>query len=169
MPSEITVAQFRSFRRRTTLELRPLTLLYGPNNVGKSALLRLLPLLGDSVAAGATVPLVLSGAAGRGAMFSDCIWNGPRASDEVPFITVAIHWKGIPVIGRVEYEIHTTGSSRNVAQTPIVRALSAWSPAGDLLWRAQRQVKDDENPASDLQFSVRTSPNRSRGTTTDKS
>ncbi len=53
----IYAERYRCFYERSTLELRPLTLLYGRNNVGKSALLRLLPLLGASVEERSTAPL----------------------------------------------------------------------------------------------------------------
>jgi hypothetical protein len=69
--SSFTVANYRSFLRPTTLELRPLTLLFGYNNSGKSALLRVLPLLADSVGTPRGAPLNLDSAAVRGAAFRD--------------------------------------------------------------------------------------------------
>jgi hypothetical protein len=69
--SSFTVANYRPFVRPTTLELRPLTLLFGYNNSGKSALLRLLPLLADSVGEPKGAPLNLDSAAVRGASFRD--------------------------------------------------------------------------------------------------
>lgn len=47
--SRLHVANLRSFRDPSRLDLRPVTLVYGPNNVGKSALVRALPLLADSI------------------------------------------------------------------------------------------------------------------------
>jgi predicted ATPase len=69
--SSFTVANYRSFLRPTTIELRPLTLLFGYNNSGKSALLRVLPLLADSVGTPRGAPLNLDSAAVRGASFRD--------------------------------------------------------------------------------------------------
>lgn len=46
-PSRIRVEHYRCFREESTLLLRPLTLIYGRNNAGKSALLRLPRLLDD--------------------------------------------------------------------------------------------------------------------------
>lgn len=46
------VGGFRAFREHGTLELRPLTLLYGHNQAGKSTLLRLVSLLSDSLRTG---------------------------------------------------------------------------------------------------------------------
>jgi AAA ATPase domain/AAA domain len=45
----IELKSFRAFRERTTVDFRPLTLFYGYNQAGKSTLLRLLPLLADSI------------------------------------------------------------------------------------------------------------------------
>ncbi|ATB29437.1 AAA family ATPase [Melittangium boletus] len=69
--SSFTVANYRSFLHPTTIELKPLTLLFGYNNSGKSALLRLLPLLADSVGEPRGAPLNLDSAAVRGAAFRD--------------------------------------------------------------------------------------------------
>ena len=77
--SSFTVANYRSFLRPTTVELRPLTLLFGYNNSGKSALLRLLPLLADSVGQPRGAPLNLDSGAVRGAAFRDlCCQLSPR-------------------------------------------------------------------------------------------
>lgn len=47
--SSLRVANLRSFRDPARLDLRPVTLVYGSNNVGKSALVRALPLIADSI------------------------------------------------------------------------------------------------------------------------
>ena len=69
--SAIKVGHYRSFLH-AQLELRPLTLLYGDNNVGKSALLRLLPILYDACATTQRTPgLDMSSAALRGATLKE--------------------------------------------------------------------------------------------------
>lgn len=55
--SAITVENYRCFRDPFRLELRPLTLVYGWNNAGKSTAVRLIRLLGDSVEESARAPL----------------------------------------------------------------------------------------------------------------
>jgi hypothetical protein len=67
----LSTGGYRAFPNRLDLELRPLTLLYGRNNAGKSAVLRLLPILADSVADGATSAFDISRVAGSGASFLD--------------------------------------------------------------------------------------------------
>jgi predicted ATPase len=68
-----TLKNYRSFVDRTTIELRPLTLLFGYNNSGKSALLRALPLIMDSLKGQSRTPLALNSPAIRGSHFSDLL------------------------------------------------------------------------------------------------
>jgi predicted ATPase len=70
-----SLQNFRSFVDRTTVELRPLTLLFGYNNAGKSALLRALPLLADSLKGTSEAPIALDSKAARGATFRDLLTN----------------------------------------------------------------------------------------------
>lgn len=69
--TRFSVENYRSFYEKTAIELRPLTLLFGYNSVGKSALMRTLPLLAASVESTSADPLALRSAAARGATFSD--------------------------------------------------------------------------------------------------
>jgi hypothetical protein len=73
---EITLESHRCFRDEATLRLRPLTLLYGRNQAGKSTLARLLPLLGDSLDS-RSGPLDMTSPALRGATFKELGWLGP--------------------------------------------------------------------------------------------
>jgi predicted ATPase len=49
MLSRFTVENYRAFARAQAIEVRPLTLFFGWNSGGKSALVRFLPLLAESV------------------------------------------------------------------------------------------------------------------------
>lgn len=66
-----SVENYRAFMAPTTLELRPLTLLFGYNNAGKSALLRWLPLLADSATGKYPGLLALNSEPARNAAFED--------------------------------------------------------------------------------------------------
>lgn len=101
LPSSIAVSNYRSFFGEHEFELKPLTLIYGANNVGKSALVRLLPLLGDSVAADATGALRLESAATFGAGFSDLESKVPPGSDPAP-LSIELRWPTGPV-GKAEF------------------------------------------------------------------
>ncbi|MGR5558959.1 AAA family ATPase [Vibrio fortis] len=46
--NHVSVENYKAFRGKHTIELKNLTLFFGYNNTGKSALIRLFPLLGDS-------------------------------------------------------------------------------------------------------------------------
>jgi predicted ATPase len=90
MISSFTVENYRSFPDKTTIELRPLTLVFGYNNSGKSALLRFLPLIAESVSPSATAPLSLGGNAARGAQFKDILSQldaSPQITFEISFDT----------------------------------------------------------------------------------
>jgi len=65
------VTNYRAFVEPARVELKELTLLFGYNNAGKSALARLLPLLRDSSFARRGLPLNLESAAVRGGEFAD--------------------------------------------------------------------------------------------------
>lgn len=64
------VERYRGFKERTEIELRPLTLLFGYNSAGKSALLRVLPLIRDTLRTGGE-PIDFRSDAARGASFSE--------------------------------------------------------------------------------------------------
>jgi hypothetical protein len=85
----ISVAGYRGFRDRVTLELKPLVLLYGRNNAGKSSLLRLPSIVARSVSDSAVSPFDLSGPEGRGAHFLDVLWRG----DNLRRLQLELHWE----------------------------------------------------------------------------
>jgi predicted ATPase len=68
-----TLKNYRSFVDRTTIKLRPLTLLFSYNNSGKSALLRALPFIMDSLKGQSRTPLALDSPAIRGSHVSDLL------------------------------------------------------------------------------------------------
>jgi len=72
MLTSFTVERYKPFVDRTRVELRPLTLLFGYNNSGKSALLRFLPMIADSLQGLGKSPLK-RGPANRGGSFDDLV------------------------------------------------------------------------------------------------
>lgn len=69
----VSLENYRSFVDEAELELRPLTLLFGYNSAGKSAALRLLPILAASSIQGAVAPVALDSEPARGASFRDIL------------------------------------------------------------------------------------------------
>lgn len=100
----ITVERYRSFLSPTRFELKPFTLLYGQNNSGKSALLRLLPLLSASVAENASGPLELNTDAAAGAGFRDLTWNGERVCH------IKLEWSGLSARYTFRFKLMTEPS-----------------------------------------------------------
>jgi predicted ATPase len=90
--SALRMRNYRSFAQLQSVELRPLTLFYGHNSAGKSALLRLLPLLSGSVAADATAPLNLASPVARRASFRDLRWKDPEP-DAPQNLELELEWR----------------------------------------------------------------------------
>lgn len=81
------VLNYKGFREPQTVELAPLTLLYGENSSGKSALLRVLPWIAESMDDIRPGPR-MDGAVGREALWSDLAHVGtPSAA-----IVVSVIW-----------------------------------------------------------------------------
>lgn len=80
LPTALLVARYRSFAGDATLPLRPLTLLYGRNNAGKSALTRAFSLLGtaglEEGPREAQNALRVPSAMLRGGKFQELAWQG---------------------------------------------------------------------------------------------
>ena len=66
----VRLVDYRGFVREVSVSLRPLTLLFGYNSAGKSALLRALPLIAESIRS-ETGPLALDRPAARGSTFKE--------------------------------------------------------------------------------------------------
>lgn len=111
------VRRYRAFSKEVAFEVRPLTLLFGYNSAGKSALLRALPLVAESIR-WSDGPLALTGDAARGASFGDLRsrWSavgGPR-------IGFGLEWDDDT---HVDVEIvHHASSQREVIDALQVRA-----------------------------------------------
>lgn len=79
----VEFSRYRVFEQKQRLELKPLTLLFGHNSAGKSAALRLLPILAASAVRKRThtraAVLDYSSPALRDALFQDLIHNGQVA------------------------------------------------------------------------------------------
>ncbi|MFO0607457.1 MAG: AAA family ATPase [Polyangiales bacterium] len=88
IPSAVEFARYRCFEERTRVELRPLTLLYGRNNSGKSAVARAVPVLaGLASPANELGSLALESPAARKARFTELFHKGAVAGMEL-----ALHW-----------------------------------------------------------------------------
>ena len=87
MLAGFTVENYRAFARRQDIEIRPLTLFYGWNSSGKSALVRFLPLLAESIRI-AGPPIYLSGEVGRRATWPELVC---RANERL-LLRIGLRW-----------------------------------------------------------------------------
>lgn len=84
-----SVENYRAFARRQDIEIRPLTMFFGWNSGGKSALVRFLPLLAESIRV-AGPPIWLAGDVGRGATWPELVCK----STERGLLRFGLRWTG---------------------------------------------------------------------------
>ncbi len=135
----IILGNYRSLATPTLIPLKPLTLLFGYNSAGKSAILRSLPLLASSARAGTSGPINLSAAATRGATFRDL--TSKYTDSDV--ISLGMTWDH-PVIGKLEYRVRDLPDQRR----QVVEYLAAFDRQGASLasfeWVPQTADQDGE-------------------------
>lgn len=85
MNLNLSVKSYRAFRDQAEMSVKPLTMLYGFNQAGKSTLLRLLALLADSLF-GTSGPLDLESPAIKGSSFKELGWMGREMSMTPEFV-----------------------------------------------------------------------------------
>lgn len=136
MLSSFRVEKYRGFARGADVEIRPLTLFFGFNSSGKSALVRFLPMLAEALDEGRS-PLPLAGEVLRRARYPDvaCRMAGGR---EISWIlrddtgcalsvTVRGDTRGHSVD---QLELKVGDEVRRFDDNPDPGALDAWSPRG---------------------------------------
>jgi len=151
-PSAIHVRNYRSFPGPQTVELRPLTLLYGSNSAGKSALVRLLPLIADSVLSDAGGPLELSSPAARGSTFRELRWKG-LTEDDPPELTLELEWRGDGQISRIQFEL----DEPRPWQRLLIKRFSISDAEGRELLAGEWQPRTEEQQAAALTYRLRSS------------
>lgn len=139
IPSSIALSNYRSFGGPdlTTLELRPITLLFGRNGAGKSSLIRSLPLIADSLMPdrneldvlnfnGRLEPFDLS--------FENLRWKGREETDE-PGISLGLRWAGDAILQDVEWIVRDADDwTRIVVESMNVHGQDGFS----MQWRIKR-------------------------------
>jgi hypothetical protein len=131
------IENLRAFGASTRIALRPLTIFFGRNSVGKSSLLRALPLLADSISSLGHPGLDLRSNAVRGATFAELRSRSGTAET----IRFALGWNAKSSDALVELRL----SIRELAQTrrQLVEELSAATAAGAQL-RAEWLLPESE-------------------------
>lgn len=104
-PTELIVRNYRSFAGEHRVELRPLTLLFGDNSAGKSALARALPLLADAAGPYAKGPLPLESLALGGSGFGDLRFKGRLHDGDGAHVGLGLGWGSQDLGPRVVFEL----------------------------------------------------------------
>ncbi len=136
--ASITLGNYRSIADNVHIPMRPITLLFGYNSAGKSAILRSLPLLAASSRTGSSGPINLQHASARGATFRD-LTSKYTDSDVIHF---AIEWsKGY--ISKLEYFVRDLPDQRR----QVVERLRIFGSDGDVCvfdWIPQNYRKEGD-------------------------
>jgi predicted ATPase len=127
------VQNYKGFRDRQTVGLASLTLLYGENSSGKSALLRLLPWLSESMADERPGP-VLDATVGREALWKDLA----HISSPHQHIEVTVRWTAEHAAGW-SFRGGTLPGSCELAKITLINGKNAWTleDDGDGKWQGQ--------------------------------
>jgi len=120
----ITVQGYKPYATQCRLEIRPVTVLVGPNNSGKSALARLIPLVAGGLLADQGDPIPLESLGIRhGTTFHDLLSNRSLHGK----IALKVGWKcdGEPIQLELEIQAVAVGHGADVRQV-IVRWGLSW-------------------------------------------
>jgi AAA ATPase domain len=121
--SSFEISNYRAFSAPAHVELRELTLFFGYNNVGKSALARVLPLLRDSVSGQPGLPLNLESEVVRGGELEDLRSRHTRKRQ----MELTLSWQDTP-LQRLQLTLQDLPDRR----LHVVESFEANGPAGAL-------------------------------------
>lgn len=141
----IIVEGYRCFADRTELRLAPLTLLYGWNHAGKTSLLRLLPLIADSVAESAREPLAIIRAFDSKVTFPDLIWN----RSVLPNITLELQFAAEQELAKARFLVRF----EKLDDRAYIRELELFDSQGKTLLFA-RHIPKGDTPTLDRAYEV---------------
>lgn len=119
VPKSISMSQFKAFATLQTLHLRPLTLIFGENNVGKSAALRLLALMADSLSLDLKGVFDANSEALMGASLPALLWKGIKDEQDKDF-RLRIEW-GDSSSSSTVYECHISPSWKQTKRPAVTR------------------------------------------------
>lgn len=103
LPSAFTLRNYRCYPGPVRFELRPLTLIYGANSAGKSALLRTLPLIADSCLHDGLDALHTGRRLKSFELDFDSLRRRGRAETDEHTLGIGIHWDD-DVLSAIEWD-----------------------------------------------------------------
>jgi len=130
LPTGLLLSRYRSFAGEVTLPLRPLTLLYGRNNAGKSALARALAIIAASVEKDPRGALQLPPEIVRDSEcdFRDLAWRGDGPDYN---FDLGLQWKD-GTIREVRYSLDV-----HAGRPAYIKALVLRDEQGETLWAGE--------------------------------
>ncbi|NRR29028.1 AAA family ATPase [Oxalobacteraceae bacterium] len=159
MLSSFTIENYRAFAREQNIEVRPLTLFFGWNSGGKSALIRFLPLLVESIKADG--PAVwLGGEVARDATWPELVCKATKRTN----LKFELHWVS-PASSSAKWEVDgdLAGTWQEVRQIElsdksgtVTYGSDDKKPSGWAGYPYQVDVKSDE-PDSEFSTTLRDS------------
>lgn len=127
MLAAFSVENYRAFARRQDIEIRPLTLFYGWNSSGKSALVRFLPLLAESIQVGGS-PIWLAGQVGRKITWPDLVCK----ATERDLLRISLRWADEELSAEWKISGALDGSWQEVKELTVRTSAEHWSyPEGE--------------------------------------
>lgn len=125
----VSFGKYKAFADDQTLDIRPITLLFGHNSVGKSAALRLLPVLAHSVQTSPSISysptsLNYSAAALRNATFSEIANRSVKTSA----ITFELEWES----GGYRFVVRQGQGAKPTTRQEYISEFEMWSGADRL-------------------------------------
>ncbi len=85
MINKISFKNYKLFKEKQTLEIKPITILIGKNNSGKSAVLKLPTLISESLKGEFSEPISLNSKVNIGKKYEDLFYNKEILSDSIDF------------------------------------------------------------------------------------
>jgi predicted ATPase len=132
----LQVERFRAFGHRAVLELAPMTLVFGYNSQGKSALIRALPLLAASVRPDSSDALEVRSPAARGATFEELMSRFGTS----PSVNFGLTWDDEDhAVVRVEIALRSGG----IGQPQIIERLSGRDANDGLVLELVAALRDE--------------------------
>jgi len=152
MLRSIGLRHYRAFVADVEVELRPLTVLFGPNSAGKSALLRAIPITAASagpIRPNRTGPLALEHAAAMGASYADLHSKLTSRTD----LVIRLRWlAGEPDLA-VEYQLRDRADLTRRWQ--VVERMRLIEASGKLLAEIVLDVDDDRHKIGSAVVEIR--------------
>lgn len=132
----VQVERFRAFGLKAQLDLGSMTLVFGYNSQGKSALIRALPLLAASVRADASDALEVRSPAARGATFEELMSKFGHS----PSVNFGVAWDDEEhSIVRIEIALRSGG----IGRPQIIERISCFGAADEPLLRLMNALRDE--------------------------